>query len=74
MSGDTLVQPDTGEVTVLMDAAEAEEKTLKAQSYMGMVCVLVKELHDKQAWKALGYPSWVAYCKDRFNVGKSRSA
>lgn len=74
MSGaDMLVEPDTGEVTVLMSKDEAEEITLKIKQYVGVVCHLVKEAHDKQAWRAMDYPTWTAYCKAEFNVGKSRS-
>ena len=38
-----------------------------------MLCSLVKEAHEKQAWRALGYATWAAYCKAEFNIGKSRS-
>jgi len=72
----SLVDADTGEkvrATVLMTEAEAQEITQKIKNYCGMVCVLVREAHDKQAWKALSYPSWSAYCKAEFDVSRSRS-
>lgn len=67
------VQPDTGEVTVLMSEDEARDITLKIKQYAGVLCSLVKEAHEKQAWRALGYATWAAYCKAEFNIGKSRS-
>lgn len=68
-----VVVPDTGELTVLMSEDEANTITLKIKQYAGVICSLVKEAHDKQAWRALGYPTWTAYCKAEFNIGKSRS-
>mgnify|MGYP000753563543 CR=1 FL=1 len=72
MSG-AVVQPDTGELTVLFTKPEAEAATAKLKSYFGVSCQLVKELHDKQAWKAMGYGSWAAYTKAEFDISRSRS-
>jgi len=68
-----VVQPDTGELTVLMSKDEALATTAKIKSYMGVLCQLVKEAHDKQAWRALGYGSWAAYCKAEFDYSRSYS-
>jgi len=69
----TAIQPDTAEVIVLMDEAEAAVITQEIRDTTTLVCHLVKEAHDKQAWRALGYPTWAAYCKAEFNIGRSRS-
>lgn len=72
-SHDVTVEPDTGEVTVLLTKPEAVALTAKIQGYFGATCLLVKEAHDKQAWRAMGYGSWAAYCKAEFDYSRSYS-
>jgi hypothetical protein len=73
------VDAETGEIVsrpvVLFTTEEAEAHTAKITATAAVLCLLVKEAHDKQAWKALGYTSWAAYVDERFigKVSRSRS-
>lgn len=60
---------------VLFTHDEAEAHTAKIEATAAVLCLLVKEAHDKQAWRALGYGSWAAYVDERFvgKVSRSRS-
>ncbi len=69
----SLVNAETGELTVLLTKDEAEQLTAKIKSYAGVICQLVKEAHDKQAWRAMGYGTWAAYCKAEFDYSRSYS-
>lgn len=53
--------------------AEAVELTAQIQKSASMLWLLVTEAHERQAWKALGYASWKAYCTTELHMSESRS-
>lgn len=67
------VQPDTGEITVLMSEDEARSITAEIKAWAGTLWKKLKQAHDGQAWRALGYDSWRAYIDAEFDMGKSQA-
>jgi hypothetical protein len=50
---------------------EARMLTAKAVTTANALAYLLKELHDRQVWKVLGYPSFKAYIEDNFEPSLS---
>lgn len=65
--------PTTDATVVLLDQAEAQRLTAEIKSYAGVLWQKLKLAHDGQAWRALGYPSFVAYCETEFDMRKSQA-
>lgn len=57
----------------LMSMTAAEELTNAIKSTSQALHILLKEAHDKEAWRALGYSSWKAYVEDELGFTRSRS-
>ena len=66
MSGDTLVNADTGEKIAECTPDEARELTDRICTGLGVVWELVLEAYRTRAWAALGHGSWDAYCAAEF--------
>lgn len=66
MSGDTLVNADTGELIAECTPDEARELTDRICTGLGVVWELVLEAYRTRAWAALGHGSWDAYCAAEF--------
>jgi transposase len=47
---------------VRLDRARAEHLTAKLRDALDLAVELVRELHEHEAWRAMGYDSWPAYC------------
>jgi len=45
-----------------LDVARARRLTARLREALADAVALLSEAYDGQAWKALGYPSWTAYC------------
>jgi len=45
-----------------LDVARARRLTARLREALADAVDLLSEAYDGQAWKALGYPSWTAYC------------
>lgn len=69
----TLVNADTGEVVALLTADEAEELTSRIVTAADALWELLWESYHREAWRALGYPSWRAYAGDRFGMSHSKA-
>lgn len=48
---------------VQLDRARAELLTAKLRDALDLAVELVRELHEREGWRALGYDSWPAYCR-----------
>lgn len=56
----------------MMTKEEARKRVDWINSHLGTVRVMVKDFHDREGWKALGYQNWSACCEKEFTVGRSR--
>lgn len=70
MSGDVLVNADTGEKIADCTPDEARELTDRIATAIGVTWELVVRAYRGRAWAALGYPTWDAYTVAEF--GKYR--
>jgi hypothetical protein len=52
---------------------EALELTEKIKATAATLWRLLEEAHRREAWRALGYPSWTAYIHTEFQMSRSRS-
>jgi hypothetical protein len=48
---------------VQLDRARAEQLTAKLRDALDVAVGIVRELHEREGWRAMGYPSWPAYCR-----------
>jgi len=68
---------ETGEIIsrteVLMTKDEALAITAEIKSWSTTLWQKLKQAHDGQAWRALGYKSWRAYIDTEFEMGKSQA-
>lgn len=55
-----------------LDRAEAERLTARIREHVETVWELIREAYESKAWKALGYPSWAAYCDGEFSSNRIR--
>ncbi len=60
-------------VVVLLSAGEAEALTERIRRAGDDLASLLAEAHDREAWRALGYPSWSAYVAARFTFERRQS-
>ena len=70
------VDTATGEIhrpTVLMSEDEARIITADIKAWAGTLWQKLKQAHDGQAWRALGYGSWRDYIDTEFEMGKSQA-
>ena len=51
----------------MLSKSDAEFMTKAAQDHLFHFTALLLRLHDGQAWRALDYQSWTAYCADKFD-------
>jgi len=56
-----------------MTATEARMVTDRIRTATRHVCILLREVHERRAWVALGYPSWETYVQSEFNISRSRA-
>lgn len=68
----TTIDDATGEITVLLDEDEARKLTATIKAHAGVLWRLLKEAHDGQAWRAMGYDSWAEYLRTEFDISRSR--
>lgn len=76
VDGPAEVDPGTGEIhrpAVLMNEDEARKITADIKAWAGTLWKKLKEAHDGQAWRALGYSSWRDYIDTEFDMGKSQA-
>lgn len=66
MSGDTLVNADTGEIIAECTPDEARKLTDRMHTALGVLTELYIEAYQRRAWAALGHPSWDAYIAAEF--------
>lgn len=66
----TLVEPAPVEV---LGRAEAEKLTAEIKAWAGTLWVKLRQAHDGQAWRSLGYPSWSEYVRVEFDMSRSRA-
>jgi len=66
MSGDALVNAETGEVIAQCTPDEAREITNRMRTGLGVVTELYIEAYTKRAWAALGHANWDAYLAAEF--------
>jgi hypothetical protein len=59
--------------TVLMTAAEARASTDRLKHAIEDTALLVADLHDREAWRALGFKSWAAYVDAEFPFKRRES-
>lgn len=59
------------EVEVFLDKAEAEKLTAEIKAWAGTLWVKLRQAHDGQAWRSLGYPSWSEYVRVEFDMSRS---
>lgn len=48
---------------VRLDAARARALTRELQKTLDLAVELVRELHEREGWRALGHDSWPAFCR-----------
>lgn len=60
--------------SIVMEKAEAQSLTNQINSLLNSVAETIDKVHElvrdaqeREAWKALGYPSWSAYCAEEFS-------
>lgn len=68
-----LVDTTTGEVVTPLDKQAARELTERIKSSAEALWALLYEAHQRQAWKALGYPTWEKYITAEFHMGRRHS-
>ena len=66
MSGDTLVNAETGEVIAQMTPAEARRMLKRMHTGMGVLTELYIEAYNGRIWAALGHASWDAFLAAEF--------
>lgn len=69
----TAVDTQTGELLQACTADEARDLTERMRSHRDELWRLAIESHDRQAWKALGYPSWREYIEAEVGVKSSQA-
>lgn len=69
----TLVDATTGEVLASMTPAEARSLTETIKASVDTLWSLLRESHDRGAWRALGYSSWREYATTEFGMSQSRA-
>ncbi|MER9028200.1 hypothetical protein [Mesorhizobium sp. M0674] len=62
-----------GVVTRDLTANEAFAITKRIRAAVDRVWSLLLEAHDRKAWKALKYPTWEAYIKAEFQIGRAHA-
>lgn len=63
----------TAEVVVILTTDEARALTERIKVATHNLAAMLKEAHDKEAWRALGYSSWNRYVDTEFQISESRS-
>lgn len=66
MSGDTLVNAETGEIIAECTPDEARKILDRMHTGMGVVTELYIEAYTKRVWAALGHASWDAFITAEF--------
>jgi len=66
MTGDTLVNADTGEIIAEMTPDEARDITNRMRTAAGVLTELYVDAYTRRAWAALGHASWDAYLAAEF--------
>ncbi len=66
MSGDTLVNAETGELIAQCTPTEARWITNRLRTAIGVATELYIEAYERRAWAALGHANWDAYCAAEF--------
>lgn len=66
MSGDTLVNAETGEIIAQCTPTEARWITNRLRTAIGVATELYVEAYERRAWAALGHANWDAYCAAEF--------
>jgi len=66
MTGDKLVNADTGEVIAEMTPDEARDVTNRMRTAAGVLTELYVDAYTRRAWAALGHASWDAYLAAEF--------
>jgi hypothetical protein len=56
-----------------MGEAEARHLTERIRTATRHVCLMLREVHDRRAWVALGYSNWEQYVQTEFSISRSRS-
>jgi hypothetical protein len=50
-------------VVVPLERARAESLTAKLRDLLDLAVDVVRELHEREGWRAMGYTSWPDYCR-----------
>lgn len=69
----TLVNAETGEVVAACTPDEARALTERIRSTADALWALLLEAHERRAWAALGYGSFVDYAEAEFGMGHSHA-
>ena len=54
-----------------LDKRSAEKLTAEIKSWAGTLWLKLRQAHDGQAWKPLGYKSWAEYVRVEFDMSRS---
>ncbi|WP_073227299.1 hypothetical protein [Streptomyces sp. NBRC 110465] len=71
VEGDLVAPLDEAEARALTDEIRAAIKGVKAAT--GRLAAAVRRAHQARVWVTLGYPSWKAYAKAEFGIGRSHA-
>ncbi|MFF4188499.1 hypothetical protein ACFYZ9_35400 [Streptomyces sp. NPDC001691] len=71
VEGDLVAPLDEAEARALTDEIRAAIKGVKAAT--GRLAAAVRRAHEARVWVTLRYPSWKAYAKAEFGIGRSHA-
>jgi hypothetical protein len=68
-----LLSPPAPTAPQPLTAEEARSLTDRINAAAGALWRLLLEAHEREAWRALGYPSWREYAREEFTISQSRA-
>jgi hypothetical protein len=71
VDGDLVAPLNEAEARALTEEIRASIRDVKAAT--GRLAAAVRRAHEARVWVTLGYPSWKAYAKAEFGIGRSHA-